>query len=124
MGYIQMAEIKYIVVRDPKTDKESMVIFPDNLVHRHVASGIRRNFEQPVSGGFLRIGMFILDSNLDCQSSESLPTTPLAMCYGESESLKMRSRRREDSVLACLMLGLIQDESLLPSAYLAWINKE
>lgn len=71
--------MKYIIVRD-RDEKESAIVFPDRIVHREVARIHSASGTRVVSAGF-------------CQIVDQVAA------WGESESLKIKSRPEDTAIL-------------------------
>jgi hypothetical protein len=71
--------MKYIIVRD-REEKESGIVFPDRLIHREVARIHSASGTRVVSAGFCTIGDQV-------------------RAWGESESMKMKSRPEDAAIL-------------------------
>lgn len=75
--------MKYICVSSPRMNaEEAIIIFPQAMIHKEMARG----FHEVHSAGF--VSLFDDDG------------TPSVKCWGESESLKVKSRPEIDSKLA------------------------
>lgn len=77
--------VKYIVVHEPSEGVFSAVLFPEQLVHRDVASIHRAGRRNVVSAGFAQIDY-----------DQGVGNPPSVHVYGRSESLNM-SPRPEDA---------------------------
>ena len=78
------------VIQSHSDSTKHFVIFPDFIEHKTFASF------KPVSAGFVDISM-AMDEKLGCE-------VPIAHCYGESISLKIKSKEKKDDVV--LNMGL------------------
>ena len=72
--------MKYIIVRD-REEKESAIVFPDRIIHREVARIHSASGTRVVSAGFCQIGDHVA-------------------AWGESESLRIKSRPEDSVILA------------------------
>ena len=70
--------MKYIIVKD-RQDKEYAIIFPEQIIHKDVARIHRASDVRVISAGF-------------CQLNP-------AEAWGESDSLKMKSRPEDSSII-------------------------
>lgn len=87
---------KYIVVTNGPGELETMIIFPETTIHKHMAEGARvARAGRPVSAGFLSI-------------TTDKKDRPRVSAFGESESLGIKSRPEEDSRLAAETLGIFR----------------
>lgn len=87
---------KYIVTSDGPGGLETMFIFPEHIVHKHMADGARvARGGRPVSAGFLSI-------------TTDKKDRPRVAAFGESESLGIKSRPEEDTALAADTLGIFR----------------
>jgi len=85
-----MAEVKYIVIQSSFC--ENLIILPASMSHREVADSLVSAREFVLSAGFLSI--YLEDNSIKIQ------------CYGESETLKIKSRPI-DAFLAKQVLDLV-----------------
>lgn len=80
---------KYVVIRYNLTG-ETIYVFPEHVTHRIFAQYNAGMGDKIVSAGFV-----------------AMENDGLLMCYGESESIGIKSRPEEDSVLANTMFGRV-----------------
>ena len=80
--------LKYIMVYEPTEDVYSPILFPEQLVHRHVARIHRAGQQNVVSAGFVQI---------DYDNGHNAP--PSVTVYGESESLGMKPLPGDDLII-------------------------
>ena len=80
--------VKYIVVHEPTEEIYSAILFPQQLVHRDVASVHRAGRRNVVSAGFVQI-----DYDQGCGNPPSVHV------YGRSESLKLGPRPEDAEVI-------------------------
>jgi hypothetical protein len=71
---------KYIIVRD-RADREHGIVFPEAIIHRDVARIHRASDVRVVSAGFCYIGDHV-------------------EAFGESETLKLKSRPEDTAIIA------------------------
>lgn len=74
--------------------REEIFIFSQGISHNEFAAKMRLLSDSIVSAGFIKIGC--------TKDYEAKPT-----CFGESLTLKIESRPKEDTVLAEFALGVI-----------------
>lgn len=75
--------MKYVIFNIENV-KDIAVCFPDCITHKSIVEGVfQRDRYRPVSAGFYRI-----------ESDKILP-----ICYGESESTKLKSRPEKDAFI-------------------------
>jgi hypothetical protein len=80
--------VKYVVVHEPTEHKFSAILFPEQLVHRDVASVHRAGRRNVVSAGFAQI-----DYDQGCGNPSSVHV------YGRSESLDLGPRPEDAEVI-------------------------
>jgi len=80
--------VKYIVVYEPTEGVYSPIIFPDQLVHRHVARIHSAGLRNVVSAGFAQI-----DYDQGCGNP------PTVTVYGKSESLNLAPLPGDDVII-------------------------
>lgn len=80
--------VKYIVVHEPTEGVYSPILFPDQLVHRHVARIHSAGLRNVVSAGFVQI-----DYDQGCGNP------PTVHVYGRSESLDLGPRPEDAEVI-------------------------
>jgi hypothetical protein len=78
-----MGNVKYIVVKP--SNYEIIIVFSSLMMHSHMANGYRN----VISAGFVSIKVAEKDGI----------TSPIGFCYGESDSLNLKSREVEDTKL-------------------------
>ena len=76
--------MKYIIVKD-RNDEEHAIVFPDAIIHKDVARIHRATDVRVISAGIC-----------DIKEPIHLPSA-ISIAWGESESLKMKARIKEDS---------------------------
>ncbi len=80
--------VKYIVVYEPQEGVYSPIIFPEQLVHRHVARIHYAGLRNVVSAGFAQI-----DYDQGCGNPPSVHV------YGRNESLDLGPRPEDGEVI-------------------------
>ena len=78
----------YLKQKYIRTKNNEIIVFPELLQHSEF-----KHFE-PVSAGFISIGVRTIKSG-----EQTYPET-YCRCYGESVSLRLKSREEEDTMLA------------------------
>ena len=86
-----MINTKYIVLEDDFVKSPSIIVFPSNISHKNMSDALKRiRFNKVISAGFIDEFM---------------------KCYGESQTLNLKSRFEEDTLLLHTMLE-ISDKTL------------
>jgi len=94
-----MNNTKYIVYN--VNDMEEMIIFSKTQIHSNVARQLGLKVSDIISAGFVSISIRYEEHEETGLESESIIT---ARCYGESVSLGIKSRQKEDTWLAKRLL--------------------